>query len=213
MCVYKTEDAVPRIKGGGRATQTETPERLLLATLDLLSTQGFARTTVRAIAERADANPALVSYYYGSLNALLLAALDRSSQARLERYEAELTRACAWRELRRTLRRLYREDREVGHVRLLGEMVAGGLMDRELGAEVARRVEPWVELVEGTLRRLLPSSAARRLPLHEAAYGIVASFIGLEILGNLADDHRRGDAVIERVTADRAAWRSILGGP
>jgi hypothetical protein len=84
-------------------------------------------------------------------------------------------------------------------------MVAGGLMDRELGAEVARRVEPWVELVEGSLRRLLPSSAARRLPLQEAAYGIVASFLGLEILGNLADDHRRGDAVIERVTADRAA--------
>lgn len=204
---------MPRVKGTTQRPVVDTPQRLLDATVALLSTAGFAGTTVRAIGEAAGCNPALVSYHFGSLNALLIAALDRSSGARLARYEEALARVATWRELRRTLRRLYREDREVGHVHLLGEMVAGGLMDRELGAQVAARVDPWVDLVEGTVRRLLPSGALRRrVPVREIAYGVVAAFLGLEILGNLAGDHGRGDAVIDRVTADGAAWRNLLGG-
>lgn len=203
---------MPRIKSPHRQAQGETPQRLVTATVELLATEGYAATTVRAIGERAERNPALVSYHFGSVNALLLEALDRSSGARLERYRAELEDVETWRGLRRTLRRLYREDREVGHVRLLAEMVAGGIVDRELGAEVAHRVAPWVDLVEGTVRRLLPAVARRRrAPVREVAYGVVAAFLGLELLGNLAGDHARGDEVIDRLTAD-AGWRSLLGG-
>jgi AcrR family transcriptional regulator len=204
---------VPRIKGASRlASSQDTAQRLVAATVELLSTVGYARTTVRAIGERAGCNPALVSYHFGSLNNLLLAALDASSGARLERYDAELAGTDSWRELRRVLRRLYREDREVGHVRLLGEMVAGGLMDRELGAQVADRVEPWVRLVEATMRRLLPRGMRRRLAVAEFAYGVVAAFLGLELLGNLGGDHARSDAAIDKVTASQTGWRDLLAG-
>lgn len=209
---------MPRIKGRERAgvdeRTRETQRRLVEATVELLATEGYARTTIRAIGERAGCNSALVSYHFGSLNALLLAALDTSSAARLERYERVLGQVESFRQLRAVLRRLYREDRDVGHVRLLGEMVAGGLMDRELGAAVADRVRPWVELVEAAIRRLVPGPLRRRVPVGEVAYGIVATFLGLEMLGNLAGDHARADAVIERVTADRAGWwRTLSGGP
>jgi AcrR family transcriptional regulator len=202
---------VPRIKGQyRRRSADDTRTRMIEATVELLSTEGFAAATTRAIGERAGCNPALVSYHFGSVNALLLAALDASSSARLGRYEQELARVDSWRDLRRVARRLYREDREVGHVRLLGEMVAGGLMDRELGAQVAERVRPWVGLVEATVRRMLPNAVGRRAPVPQLAYGIVAGFLGLEILGNLAGDHSRGDAVIDRLTAPKTDWRSLL---
>lgn len=204
---------MPQIKGTRRTTPSETPQRLIAATTELLSTAGFSGTTVRAIGERAGCNAALVSYHFGSLNALLLAALDASSGARMERYEAELGAAGSWREARRVLRRLYREDRECGHVDLLGEMVAGGMMDRDLGRQVAARIEPWVTLVQDTITRLVPTAALRRrLPIRELAYGITASFLGLGLLGALYEDHTRGDAVVDRLTAERSSWR-LLSDP
>jgi AcrR family transcriptional regulator len=203
---------VLQIEGKRRAGQGDTPRRLVAATVELLSTAGFAGTTVRAIGERAGCNSALVSYHFGSLNALRLAALDASSDARRQRYEAELPAVGSWREARRVLRRLYREDRDCGHVDLLGEMVAGGLIDRSLGRQVAARIEPWVALVAETIARLVPTAALRRrIPIRELAYGITASFLGLGLLGALNDDHTRGDAVVDRLTAERSSWRLLTG--
>jgi AcrR family transcriptional regulator len=212
MHVDDLGSAMPQIKGRRRSGEgQDTPRRLLDATVELLSTEGFSGTTVRAIGERAGCNSALVSYHYGSLNTLLLAALDVSSDTRRERYERELAAAASWREARRILRRLYREDRASGHVDLLGEMVAGGLMDRDLGRQVAQRIEPWVSLVEGTIRSLVPTAALRRrLPVRELAYGVTAGFLGLGLLGTLNQDHSRGDAVVDRLTSERSGWRSAL---
>lgn len=199
---------MPQIKGTRKGSASQTPQRLIAATRELLATPGFSGTTVRAIGEHAGCNAALVSYHFGSLNALLLAALDASSDARRARYDTELAQAGSWREARRILRRLYQEDRDCGHVDLLGEMVAGGLMDRDLGRQVTSRIEPWVTLVEDTIIRLLPTAALRRrLPIRELAYGITASFLGLGLLGTLNQDHSRGDAVVERLTTERSNWR------
>ncbi|MGI9015544.1 MAG: TetR/AcrR family transcriptional regulator [Euzebya sp.] len=201
---------MPQIKGTKRASSTQTPQRLVAATTELLSMVGFSGTTVRAIGERAGCNAALVSYHFGSLNALLLAALDASSDARRARYDTELAEVGNWREARRVLRRLYQEDRDCGHVDLLAEMVAGGLMDRDLGRQVAFRIEPWVILIEDLIVRLVPTAALRRrLPVRELAYGITASFLGLGLLGTLTQDHSRGDAVVQRLTAERSTWRLL----
>lgn len=201
---------MPHVKGAARSRAPgTTPARLTAATAELLSAEGFARTTTRAIGTAAGCNPALVAYHFGSLNQLLLAALDASSQERLARYRAELAEVKGRSDLRATVRRLYREDRESGHVTLLAEMVAGGLMDRELGREVAARVEPWVELAEDAVRRVLPTAALRRrAPVHQLAYALVATFLGLEVLGQLTGDHRRDEAVIDQLTARGGLWQA-----
>lgn len=182
-------------------------EALLQATTDLLIAAGFSGTTTRAIAARAQCNVGLISYYFGSLDGLLLEALDGSSAARLAEYRTTLSETRSLRELRKTTAKLYRQDRTTGHVKLLSEMVAGGLMDRGLGEEVAARVQPWVELTEAAVRRAVPSPLRRRLPAAEIAYAVVAMFLGLEMLGSLSGDHTRGQQVIDRLSSARWAGR------
>ena len=45
-------------------------ERLMLAALKLFAQQGYAKTSVRAIAAEANANVAAISYYFGDKAAL-----------------------------------------------------------------------------------------------------------------------------------------------
>lgn len=199
---------MPRVKGASPPTSSPaTRERLLEATRWLLATRGFAATTTRAIGAAAECNPALVAYHYGSLNALLLAVLDASSQQRMARYREELARAGSLAELRRMVAALYREDRDAGHATVLAELVAGGLMDRDLGLQVVERVQPWVDFAEEAIRGVVPTQALRRRArVKELAYAVVALFLGLEVLGQLAGEHRRDEAVVYALTAKRAFW-------
>ncbi len=52
-------------------------ERLLESAERLFAEQGYAATPVRAVAEAADVNPALVSYYFGGKQGLLEAVFER----------------------------------------------------------------------------------------------------------------------------------------
>lgn len=200
---------MPHVKRATRPPATnETRERLTVAATELLATRGFAAATTRAIGEHADCNPALISYHFGSLNALLLEVLDTSSAQRMSRYRDQLTQARSVKDLRAIIRRLYVEDRHAGHTTILAELVAGGLMDRDLGAQVAARVQPWVDLAEDALRQVLPTATLRRrAPVRELGYALVAVFLGLEILGQLAGDHSRDEAVVHRLTTSRAFWQ------
>ena len=189
-----------KVKRQSGAASTATKERLRSAAVEVLASEGIRSATIRRIADTADCNSALISYHFGSLNELLLAALDVSSEARMTRYETALAEVTTIRQLRAVLRRLYHEDRQSGHVRVLAELVAGGLMDPPFGAQVARRVDPWVVLTEQTLRRAVPAALRRRLPIREVAYGIVAMFLGLELLGSLANDYGRADTTVDRLS-------------
>src|ERR687885_837115 len=102
----------------------DTRGRILEATLETLRTVGFAGATSRAIARAAGVNQALLFYHYGSLDALLLAALDRTSEERLERYRAAVAEAETPEELAAVLGRVYAEDRDSGHMTVVAQMIA-----------------------------------------------------------------------------------------
>lgn len=59
-----------------RRDATRTRERLLEAAAVLFAERGFDRTTLREVGERAGADPALITRYFGSKNGLYLAALQ-----------------------------------------------------------------------------------------------------------------------------------------
>src|SRR3954469_5120618 len=89
-------------------------DALVGATIETLQERGFARTSSRAVAERAGVNQALVFYYFGSFDDLLLAALERVSTERLARYASAVEGAATASDLVATLRTIYAEDRASG---------------------------------------------------------------------------------------------------
>ena len=65
----------------GRPSTTDTLDvrsRLVDAAEALFTTQGYAETSLRTIAERAEVNPALVSYHFGGKLGLLEAVFERA---------------------------------------------------------------------------------------------------------------------------------------
>ena len=60
---------------GRRPGPTTTPEEILAAARSLFAERGFQATSVRAVAERAGVNAALVHHHFGSKQQLFLSAL------------------------------------------------------------------------------------------------------------------------------------------
>lgn len=61
---------------GRRPGSPDTRAVILTAARELFAHRGFSGTTVRAIAGRADVDPALVHHYFGTKNDLFVAALE-----------------------------------------------------------------------------------------------------------------------------------------
>jgi AcrR family transcriptional regulator len=168
---------------------TTTKNQIAEAALETLRTQGFAAATSRAIARTGGFNQALIFYHYGSLENLLLAALDLTSRERLARYEAALEKAASLQELARAARRIYREDERSGHIRVVAQMVAGSVGDPELARRVLERMEPWIDFTEQALRRFLEGSPLTALlPVRALARGVVAYYLGVNLLTHLGAD-------------------------
>lgn len=194
---------MPRTGSRTASTQTAggTRQRLVDAAVAVLAEHGYAGATSRAIAQEVGCNQALVFYHHGTLNDLLLTALDVSNQAALDRYRDRLEQADGIGDLLGALRDLYRRDRASGHIGLLAQLVAGGIVDSELGTEVAERVDPWIELTRQALIRALPGPVAGRLPVDDLAYVVVTAALGSELLASLTGDHARNRAVLDRLSA------------
>jgi AcrR family transcriptional regulator len=175
-----------------------TRERLVEATLATLQRRGFPGTTAREIARTGKLNQALIFYHFGSLDRLLLAALDLTSARRLSRYQAALAPVSSLSQLVEVMSELYAEDVEVGHVAAVQEMVAGGSSVPGLRQEVIRRIEPWVRFAEEVIIRLLKGSAFESLlPTREMAYAAVALYFGMETLTHLDGDRSKAETLFK----------------
>jgi AcrR family transcriptional regulator len=168
------------------------------AAIETLRRRGFAGASAREIAAVGGFNQALLFYHYGSVHGALLAALDLVSARRMESYLPAFERAQTMPELASLARSIYAEDLENGYVTVLGEMVAGGVSDAELGREVVARLAPWMEIVAGKLRELVGGSPlASMLPAGDVAFAIVALYLGLDMLGHLEGEHARAGSLLE----------------
>ncbi|HEY6398829.1 MAG TPA: helix-turn-helix domain-containing protein, partial [Solirubrobacteraceae bacterium] len=119
----------------GRALRGEvTRERMLAAAREILLERGFAQTSTRAVAERADVRLSLVHYHFGSKHGLLIEMLERENALLLERqhdlFAGPGPLAAKW----RTACEFLDEDLSSGYVRVLWELWAAGLADEELAA-------------------------------------------------------------------------------
>lgn len=158
-----------------------TAQALVDATLETLKAEGYAGATSRAIAGRAGVNQALVHYYFGSVESLLVAALEQASRERLERYERAVADVSSLDALIPVMADLWEQDKASGHVRVVSQMVAGAVNRPELAARIVELMEPWVELAERTVGAVLPPLA----PPRETAFGIVTFYLGVNLMTNL----------------------------
>ena len=178
-----------------------TRARIVEAALETLKREGFSGTSARAIAATGGFNQALIFYHFGSLNSLLLAALDATSARRLEAYETAVSEAQTLEDLVRVAARIYQEDLASGHVTVLSEMIAGSLAHPDLGPEIASRIEPWVDFAEGVVTRVIgDSSFAALLSARDIAYAIVAFYLGLEQLSHLNGATNRATPLFDAAT-------------
>ena len=193
--------------------QRGTREQIVDAALEALKTVGFAGATSRTIARTGGFNQALVFYHFGSVDNLLLAALDRTSDERLGRYRAAVEAVGSLEELARVAADLYREDRDSGHMTVVSQMFAGSLTRRELAPALVQRMEPWVDLAEETIGKTLAGTPFEGVaPARDLAYAVVTFYVGVNLLTHLDRDRARTDALFERL-ADAAPLVSALGRP
>src|SRR5207237_6254353 len=114
-------------------------------------------------------------YHFGSVDRLLLAALDATSQDRLNRYRAGLAQISRLSDLVEAMARLYKEDVLSGHITAVQEMVAAGSSVPALRKEVLARMEPWIGFAKEVITRLTAGTVVDKLvPVADRALSGVA---------------------------------------
>jgi AcrR family transcriptional regulator len=170
-------------KVDGRAVRGDaTRLRILDAALEVLVERGYAGTTTRAVAERAETQLSLVHYHFGGKQHLLVAVLERENERLLERqrrlFAAPVSLAERWRAACAVLD----DDFGSGYVRVLWELWAAGLADPELGERWRVATTGWRDLIESVVAEWV---AERGLELPLSPRGIatlVANiFQGVEV--------------------------------
>jgi AcrR family transcriptional regulator len=181
----------------------ETTRRQIVdAALETLKREGFAGATSRTIARAGRFNQALIFYHFGSLDGLLLAALDHTSSERLGRYRQAVADAASVDELLAALARLYAEDRERGHMTVVAQMVAGSAARPELKPALVERMEPWLALCEEAVEKGSRWLGLPELvPGRELAYAFVTFYLGVNLMTLLDEDRARTDALFARLDA------------
>ena len=194
------------------AQGTSIRARILDAAFETVRTEGVARASARTIARNGGFNQALIFYHFGSVSDLLLAALDRSAAARMERYREVLGEASPA-EFASLARRLYVEDVEAGHSTVLAELFAAGGGNAALGAEIFKRLHPWLELAESLIRRFLAGSPFEAIVDARAAAGaVLAMYVGIDLLNHLDGDRSRATDLFDSGERLATAFAPLLGG-
>lgn len=190
-----------------------TQDKLLRAALEALRTKGFAGASARTIAGLAGVNPGLIFYYFGTLDGLLLAALRQSSEERLARYRPAAEEVSSLSELIALLRRIYREDVESGHVRVVSELVAGSVSRPEMASQVMAQMEPWIELAERCVERTAGGSPLLTLASpRDLAFASVTFYLGANLMSHLGSDPPAVEDLL--AAGERAApFLDLLGRP
>jgi AcrR family transcriptional regulator len=197
-------------RGADRSVATR---RLLVdAAVATLRDVGYGGASARAIAERAGTAQGSIFYHFGSVANLLLAALDAVSAERMEHYGVTVDGVESLEDLVDVATAIFREDLDAGYVTVLVEMIAGASATPGLGPEVAARIGPWTAFAERAVEASLGDSPLGSvLPFRDVAYGIVALYLGLEMLSHLDGDQAPALALFAHAK-QLAGLLSALGG-
>lgn len=134
---------------------SETAERILQAASRRLAIDGYARLNMRDVAAEAKVNHALIHYYFGSKDQLVIAVLDEANRRLIERQMQMYTTpgdfAAKWAQARA----FYEEDLASGFVRVQMELWAASLSNEALRENFVPRIMEWRRVIESAVRDAL----------------------------------------------------------
>lgn len=161
---------------------TDTRQKLIEATAEVLRTDGIAGLSARSVAARADVNQALVFYHFGTMPELIQAATRAAVDENVIFYREQFAQIGSLRELLEVGRELHDRERETGNVAVMAQLLAGASQDLLLAEAGRYAMARWGEQIEAVVRRLMEGSPLAELvdPAGLASM-ISAVFIGLEL--------------------------------
>jgi AcrR family transcriptional regulator len=167
----------------------DTRQRLIDGALEAIRRHGIAGTSARTIAAAAGANQALVFYHFGTVHQLLKEASLACTRARVEAFRGRLEAVTSLRELLAVGRELHAEERTLGNVAVLAQMLAGAQSDPQLAEATGDALRLWFAPIEQALARVLAGSPlAELLDTAGLARAASAAFIGLELFEGVDPD-------------------------
>ena len=188
-----------------------TRERILDAALETLRAEGFLGTTARSIARTGGFNQALVFYHFGSVDEVLLSAVDRMSQRRLATYRAKLAEAVDLPQIVAVAREALAEDVQRGAMTVLSQLVAGAHGRAEFSRRLADSFEPWIDLVDEAVRRVLGGTGLTGvLPSREVAVALTGTFVGVELLSQLNPESGHVEALLAALDTTTNLLQGVL---
>src|SRR5579859_493699 len=140
------------------ATVSQSPDtstRILRAAFRRLLDDGYAGLSTRDIAAEAGVNHALIHYYFGTKDKLVIAALDDANNQLLERQTRMYRSPGGFAEKWAQAREFYEQDLASGFVRVQMELWAASLSNPALREEFLPRIMAWRRIVEGGVRDAL----------------------------------------------------------
>lgn len=161
---------------------SDTKTKLMDGALATIREHGIAGVSARTIAASAGVNQALVFYHFGTVDELLNAACQRATAERLATYADRFAEVKSLRELLAVGRTLHDEEKSLGNVTLLAQLLAGSRNNPVLAEVCAQSLALWSTSIEAVLTRVLDGSPFAELAdVPGLARAISAAFLGLEL--------------------------------
>lgn len=188
--------------------QNDTTEALLDAAERLLIEAGYAGITSRRLGEEAGANHGLIHYYFGSMEQLFIAVLERFTDRLIERQRAMYMADMPFIEKWRTAMGFLDEDRVSGYQKIWLELQALAWNRPELRERMAHVHARWRAVLTEAFAKAAEEYGidTEHYPL-DALVTLVVTFnegIILERLGGVFAGHAELMAMIDRWLTDLA---------
>lgn len=134
---------------------TDTASQILAAAFKLLTRVGYARLSTRVIAAEAGVNHALIHYYFGTKDKLVIAALDEANRRLLSRQTEMYNRPGSFAQKWGQARQFYEQDLSSGFVQVQMELWAASLSNPDLAREFKPRIQEWHRIIEAAVQDAL----------------------------------------------------------
>lgn len=174
----------------------QTKAKIVLATIECLRTEGFAGTTARAIGRVGEFNQALIFYHFGSIDELVLAAVEKLGASRLDAYNERVAGCQSLPELVGIAKELLSKDLDDGFMMVLSQVLAGAHTRPELGPPLFEIFQPWFDVVESSVKHVIAGTPYESLvPTRDLAYALSSLFMGIELLAPLDPDRQQAERI------------------